>query len=141
MIWPTRFLLPLLAVAIPVQVWIDRGPLFGLVAAATFPPMFLLTTFAREWLLKPRPPGPRLLALAGPLPILPLAFVTTGWLLDLSPKAALLVGVALYLPLALLGAIRHPGPQGPALVNGCRSVDLIFLANEPPWIAAELERG
>ena len=57
LIWPTRIVVPLIALAIPVQVWIDRGPLFGLVAGATFPPMILLGLFASEWLLRPRPPG------------------------------------------------------------------------------------
>jgi hypothetical protein len=110
-IWSTRLVLPLVAFAIPVQVWIDRGPLFGLVAAATFTPMILLGTFAKSWLLRPRPPGPRVLALLGPLPIVPLIFVVSGWLLKLPPVAALFAGVALYVPLAILALIRHPGRQ------------------------------
>ena len=113
MIWPARLILPLVALAIPVQVWIDRGALFGLVAAATFPPIILLGVFAREWLLRPRPPGPRILELAGPLPIVPMAFVCAGWLLELSSAPALLVGIALYLPLAAVAVFRHPDAQQP----------------------------
>jgi hypothetical protein len=46
-LWPIRWIVPLIAVAIPVQVWMDRGALFGLVAALTFPPMMLLGAFAK----------------------------------------------------------------------------------------------
>jgi hypothetical protein len=109
LIWPARFVLPLVAIAIPVQVWIDRGALFGLVAAATFPPIFLLAVFAQEWLLRPRPPRPRFLAPLGPLPIIPMAFVASGWLLELSPTVALLVGIIFYLPLAAASVLQHPG--------------------------------
>jgi uncharacterized membrane protein (DUF2068 family) len=41
----------------------------------------------------------------------PLAFVAAGWLLDLSTTQALLVAIALYLPLAVLALLRHPGSQ------------------------------
>ena len=114
MIWPIRWVAPLVAVAIPIQVWMDRGASFGVVAALTFTPMIVLGAFAGEWLLRSRPPGPRFLAPAGPLPIVPLMFVVSGWLLDLSATHALLVGLALYLPLAALAVLRHPGSQRPS---------------------------
>jgi hypothetical protein len=108
-----RWVLPVVALAIPIQVWMDRGALFGVVAALTFPPMLLLGAFASEWLLRPRPPGPRIVAPAGPLLVVPLAFVAAGWLLDMSAPHALLVGIALYVPLAVLAVLRHPGSQRP----------------------------
>jgi hypothetical protein len=68
-IWPGRLVWPLVAVGIPIQVWIDRGTLFGLVAAFTFVPMMLFGVFAREWLSPTAPTGPRIHAPVGPLPI------------------------------------------------------------------------
>jgi hypothetical protein len=45
---PARLLLLLMAVAVPIQVWIDRGALFGVVAALTFAPMMLLGALAHD---------------------------------------------------------------------------------------------
>jgi hypothetical protein len=105
---PERILVGALAVAIPVQVWSDAGPLFGIVAALSFTPLMLLGAVAPDWVRRPRRPGPRALAPLGPLPIVPMLFVLAGWLLDWSPAAALAAGVAGYVPLAVLGVLRHP---------------------------------
>ncbi|MDA0182285.1 hypothetical protein OJ997_18405 [Solirubrobacter phytolaccae] len=105
---PLRLLTAVAVCAIPVEVWSERGALFGIVALLTFPPLILLGLFARDWLLKPRPPGPRALAPLGPLPIVPMAFVLFGWLTELSPLVCLLIGLAIYLPMALQAVICHP---------------------------------
>jgi len=76
--WPWRAAAVVGSVAIPAQLWQERGALFGIVALLTYPPIFLLGAFAREWLLRPRPPGPRWRAPLGPLPIVPLTFCAAG---------------------------------------------------------------
>jgi hypothetical protein len=68
-IWPARLVWPLVGVAIPIQVWIDRGALLGLLSAFTFVPMMLLGVFARDWLFRPPHPALAWPAPVGPLPI------------------------------------------------------------------------
>jgi hypothetical protein len=86
----------------------DAGALFGVVAALTVVAV-VVGLFALGWLLKPRPPGPRILAPLGALPMLPMVFVLAGWLLGLSARDALLAALAVFVPMALLAVLRHPG--------------------------------
>jgi hypothetical protein len=100
---PRRLLVAFIACAVPVLLWLDRGALFAVVALLSFTPMLLFAALAREWPPRRRAPGP-----LDALLVVPLTFVAAGLITEWRPLTCLLLGVALYVPLVLIGLARHP---------------------------------